>query len=74
MLKEYVRAAEISHRDLYYEPCSTRCACGETKGLEAFVETPLVIRRIARIAICDGCGDDSAFSDDAIENLYDAFA
>ncbi len=50
--------------DTYIRPCSTRCACGETPGMEAFYEAG---DKIARVAVCEGCTDATTFDDDVIE-------
>ncbi len=50
--------------DTNIRPCSTRCACGETSGMEAFYEAG---DKIARVAICEGCADETTFYDDVIE-------
>ena len=55
---------ELSSIDTYVQPCSARCACGETKGMEGFYEVEGGIT--AQVAICDACGDDDAFHDDVL--------
>ncbi len=50
--------------DTNIRPCSTRCACGETMGMEAFYEGGGMI---ARVAVCEGCADETTFDDDVIE-------
>lgn len=46
--------------------CNTRCACGETKGYEANINDRDV-NKIARVAVCHGCGDNDPFHDDVIQ-------
>ena len=55
---------ELYSTDSTIQPCSTRCACGETRGMEGFYEGH---GKIGRVAICEGCGDDGVFYSEAIE-------
>ena len=55
---------ELMSTDTTIQPCSTRCACGETRGMEGFYEGR---GKIGRVAICEGCGDDGVFYSEAIE-------
>ena len=52
---------ELYSTDTVIEPTSVRCACGETKAMQAFYEGG---NKFATIAICDACGDNDAFEDE----------
>jgi len=42
----------------------SRCACGQTKGYMAFWSKDT---QIAKVAVCEGCGDDDAFENEVID-------
>lgn len=51
----------------YIDDCTVNCECGETSGLKAWFDAES--SPIAKIAICNACGDDNAFIDEVL-NVY----
>ncbi len=67
-VKTESRAKEMLKRQLNafsFENGSCECECGETSSIKAYDKQGELI---GIVAICDGCGDDSSFSD--IVQLY----
>jgi hypothetical protein len=51
------------HQDAYIKTSTGQCACGDTLAMIAYYENGT---KIAKVCVCDGCGDDDNFYEDTI--------